>query len=123
MDFVFYEAQRQGRISFYATTNGEEAINIASAAALTIDDLVFPQYYRELGVLSWRGFSLQEFANQCLETKMINGKGRQMPIHSGYNKHNFFTVAVTIAQVIYCLYRGVFMYKDTARITRLEGPK
>lgn len=43
MDAVFYEAQRQGRISFYATTIGEEAINIASAAALTIDDLVFPQ--------------------------------------------------------------------------------
>ena len=43
MDSVFYEAQRQGRISFYATAIGEEAINIASAAALTIDDLVFPQ--------------------------------------------------------------------------------
>lgn len=43
MDAFFYEAQRQGRISFYATTIGEEAINIASAAALTIDDLVFPQ--------------------------------------------------------------------------------
>lgn len=43
MDAVFYEAQRQGRISFYATTIGEEAINIASAAALTTDDLVFPQ--------------------------------------------------------------------------------
>jgi 2-oxoisovalerate dehydrogenase E1 component alpha subunit len=43
MDAVFYEAQRQGRISFYATTVGEEAINIASAAALTIDDPVFPQ--------------------------------------------------------------------------------
>lgn len=43
MDTIFYEAQRQGRISFYATTIGEEAINIASAAALTIDDFVFPQ--------------------------------------------------------------------------------
>lgn len=43
MDALFYEAQRQGRISFYATTIGEEAINIASAAALTTDDLVFPQ--------------------------------------------------------------------------------
>lgn len=43
MDTIFYEAQRQGRISFYLTTFGEEAINIASAAALTADDLVFPQ--------------------------------------------------------------------------------
>lgn len=43
MDTIFYEAQRQGRISFYVTTIGEEAINIASAAALTPDDLIFPQ--------------------------------------------------------------------------------
>lgn len=43
MDTIFYEAQRQGRISFYLTSIGEEAINVASAAALTIDDIVFPQ--------------------------------------------------------------------------------
>lgn len=43
MDTIFYDAQRQGRISFYLTTIGEEAINIASAAALTIDDFVVPQ--------------------------------------------------------------------------------
>ncbi|KAL4601287.1 hypothetical protein ACB092_11G261300 [Castanea dentata] len=96
MDSIFYEAQRQGRISFYATTIGEEAINIASAAALTIDDLVFPQY-REPRVLLWRGFSLQEFANQCFGNKDDYGKGRQMPIHYGSHKHNYFTVAATIA--------------------------
>ncbi|CAK9153573.1 unnamed protein product [Ilex paraguariensis] len=45
MDTAFYEAQRQGRISFYVTTTGEEAINIASAAALRLDDLVFPQVF------------------------------------------------------------------------------
>lgn len=43
MDTIFYEAQRQGRISFYLTTIGEEAINVASAAALSFDDFVFPQ--------------------------------------------------------------------------------
>lgn len=43
MDNIFYEAQRQGRISFYVTTVGEEAINIASAAALSMDDVIFPQ--------------------------------------------------------------------------------
>ncbi|XP_021899858.1 2-oxoisovalerate dehydrogenase subunit alpha 2, mitochondrial [Carica papaya] len=96
MDTIFYEAQRQGRISFYATTIGEEAINIASAAALTADDVIFPQY-REPGVLLWRGFTLQEFANQCFSNKTDYGKGRQMPIHYGSNKHNYFTVASTIA--------------------------
>ncbi|KAJ6306908.1 hypothetical protein OIU78_022086 [Salix suchowensis] len=48
MDTVFYEAQRQGRISFYLTSAGEEAINIASAAALSADDIILPQY-REPG--------------------------------------------------------------------------
>ncbi|KAG9148490.1 hypothetical protein Leryth_024613 [Lithospermum erythrorhizon] len=96
MDSIFYEAQRQGRISFYLTTNGEEAINIASAAALNISDYVFPQY-REAGVLLWRGFSLQDFVNQCFGNKADNGKGRQMPIHYGSNKLNYFTVASTVA--------------------------
>ena len=43
MDALFYEAQRQGRFSFYLTTIGEEAINIASAAALHDDDIVYAQ--------------------------------------------------------------------------------
>ena len=43
MDSIFYEVQRQGRISFYLTSMGEEAVNIASAAALSSDDIVLPQ--------------------------------------------------------------------------------
>ena len=35
MDSIFYDAQRQGRISFYMTSYGEEAIHIGSAAALS----------------------------------------------------------------------------------------
>ncbi|CAN0877398.1 2-oxoisovalerate dehydrogenase subunit alpha 2, mitochondrial [Linum grandiflorum] len=96
MDTIFYEAQRQGRISFYVTTTGEEAINIASAAALKIDDFIVPQY-REPGVLLWRGFTLQDFANQCFGNKFDGGKGRQMPVHYGSKQLNYFTVASTIA--------------------------
>ncbi|KAI3511327.1 hypothetical protein L1887_18478 [Cichorium endivia] len=96
MDTIFYEAQRQGRISFYLTAIGEEAINIASAAALNINDFVFPQY-REAGVLLWRGFTLQEFANQLFGNKYDYGKGRQMPIHYGSKKLNYITVASTVA--------------------------
>ncbi|KAK4764161.1 hypothetical protein SAY87_013599 [Trapa incisa] len=96
MDTIFYEAQRQGRISFYVTTVGEEAINIASAAALTAHDLVFPQY-REPGVLLWRGFTLQEFAHQLFGNQADYGKGRQMPVHYGSKKLNYFTVSSTIA--------------------------
>ncbi|EOY16507.1 Thiamin diphosphate-binding fold (THDP-binding) superfamily protein [Theobroma cacao] len=95
MDNIFYEAQRQGRISFYMTSAGEEAINIASAAALGEEDIILPQY-REPGVLLWRGFTLQEFANQCFGNKADHGKGRQMPIHYGSKEHNFFTISSPI---------------------------
>nr|XP_043610495.1 2-oxoisovalerate dehydrogenase subunit alpha 2, mitochondrial-like [Erigeron canadensis] len=99
MDTIFYEAQRQGRISFYLTTIGEEAINIASAAALNMNDFIFPQY-REPGVLLWRGFTLQEFANQLFGNKYDYGKGRQMPIHYGSKKLNYVTVSSTVATQI-----------------------
>ena len=45
------------------TCTGEEAIHIGSAAALTPEDLIYAQY-REAGVLMWRGFSLQQVADQ-----------------------------------------------------------
>lgn len=48
MDRILYESQRQGRISFYMTSYGEEATHIGSAAALKPDDLVYGQY-RESG--------------------------------------------------------------------------
>lgn len=59
MDAVFYEAQRQGRISFYATTTGEEAINIASAAALTDNDIIVPQ-------VIWMQVSVYGVQSYCL---------------------------------------------------------
>lgn len=42
MDGILYDAQRQGRISFYMTHYGEEAM-IGSAAALLPEDVVFGQ--------------------------------------------------------------------------------
>ena len=43
MDTIFYEAQRQGRFSFYLASIGEEAVGVGSAAALSIEDVVFAQ--------------------------------------------------------------------------------
>ncbi|KAK1406888.1 hypothetical protein QVD17_38497 [Tagetes erecta] len=92
MDKFFYEAQRQGRLSFYLTSFGEEAVNLASAAALSSDDIVLAQY-REPGVLLWRGFTVQDFANQCFGNKAGHGKGRQMPIHYGSKNLNYVTIS------------------------------
>lgn len=92
MDKILYESQRQGRISFYMTSTGEEASHIGSAAALAADDLVFAQY-RETGVLLWRGFSIADFVNQCYGNALDAGKGRQMPVHYGCKDLHFVTIS------------------------------
>ncbi|KAK9696829.1 hypothetical protein K7432_012266, partial [Basidiobolus ranarum] len=98
MDLILYEAQRQGRISFYMTSYGEEAY-IGSAAALVNEDVVFGQY-RESGVLLYRGFTLDEFMNQCYRNELDYGKGRQMPIHYGSTELNFHTISSPLATQI-----------------------
>lgn len=92
LDNVFYDAQRQGRISFYMTSYGEEGIHVGSAEPLHKDDIIFAQY-RECGVLMWRGFTLQNIAHQCFSTAFDLGKGRQMPVHYGSRELNFHTIS------------------------------
>ncbi|KAF0979011.1 hypothetical protein FDP41_002081 [Naegleria fowleri] len=92
MDDILYNAQRQGRVSFYMTNYGEEALQVGSASALSPEDMIFAQY-REAGVLMYRGFTLNEFLNQCFSTIEDYGKGRQMPVHYGSKKLNFQTIS------------------------------
>lgn len=92
MDTILHNAQRQGRISFYMTHHGEEGLLIGSASALNPKDYVFAQY-REAGVLMWRGFTLDQFCNQCFSNDLDLGKGRQMPVHYGCRALNFQTVS------------------------------
>ncbi|KAH7567969.1 hypothetical protein ACOSP7_009712 [Xanthoceras sorbifolium] len=120
MDTIFYEAQRQGRLSFYLTSSGEEAVNIASAAALSPDDVILPQY-REPGILLWRGFTLQEFTDQLFGNKSDYGKGRQMPIHYGSKKLNYVTVSSPLAtqlpQAVGIAYSLKMDKKDACAVT------
>lgn len=99
MDNVLYDAQRQGRISFYMTNYGEEATHFGSSCALDPEDMVFGQY-REAGVLMWRGFSLDDFMNQCYSNDKDPGKGRQMPVHYGSRKLHFQTISSPLATQI-----------------------
>lgn len=92
IDNVMYDAQRQGRISFYMTSYGEEAIHFGSAPALKSADQIFGQY-RESGVLLWRGFQISEFMDQMYSNERDMGKGRQMPIHYGSKKLGFQTIS------------------------------
>ena len=91
-DYRFNLAQREGKISFYMTWTGEEASTVASTAALSPNDLIYPQY-REAAVLLYRGFTIQEMANQLTSNCNDVGKGRQMPVHYGSRELNYQTVS------------------------------
>lgn len=85
-------AQRQGRISFYLASTGEEAAAVASAAALSEHDMIMSQY-REQGALAYRGYTTSQFMNQMFSNEKDPNKGRQMPIHYGDKPLNFMTIS------------------------------
>ncbi|KAF9077490.1 branched-chain alpha-keto acid dehydrogenase E1-alpha subunit [Rhodocollybia butyracea] len=100
LDNILYNVQRQGKISFYMTAYGEEATIVGSAAALEDNDEVLGQY-REMGVLLWRGFGLDNVMAQCFGNhEDTSGKGRQMPVHFGSPKHHFHTISSPLATQI-----------------------
>lgn len=87
LDMIMYDAQRQGRISFYMVSAGEEAVSVGSSSVLDKDDVIFTQY-REQGVLRQRGFTTKDFMSQLLANKHDPGRGRNMPVHYGSRELN-----------------------------------
>lgn len=41
----------------------------------------------------WRGYTLDDFMNQCYGNADDRGKGKQMPVHYGSKLHNFITIS------------------------------
>ncbi|CAI6316156.1 unnamed protein product [Periconia digitata] len=99
MDLIMFEAQRQGRLSFYMVSAGEEGIAIGSASALNPTDVIFCQY-RETGVYMQRGFTLDQFMNQLFANTKDIGLGRNMPVHYGTEKLHIHTISSTLATQI-----------------------
>jgi 2-oxoisovalerate dehydrogenase E1 component alpha subunit len=99
LDLIMFDAQRQGRTSFYMVSAGEEGIAVGSASALAPEDVCFLQY-REQGVLVQRGFTLKEMMSQLFANKDDHGKGRNMPVHYGSGKLNVHTVSSPLATQI-----------------------
>jgi pyruvate dehydrogenase E1 component alpha subunit len=83
IDRRFLTLQRQGRLSFYMTSTGEEATTIGAGFCLRIDDPVFLTY-RELGTLLSREIPLPLLLNQMIGNNQDLCKGRQMPVHYCY---------------------------------------
>jgi 2-oxoisovalerate dehydrogenase E1 component alpha subunit len=102
MDVIMFEAQRQGRLSFYMTGQGEEGTCVGSASALEKEDVIFSQY-REAGVFKQRGFTFEEFMSQLFANRKDYGKGRNMPVHYGSRELN-------IVSSLYLFLPSLFSY-------------
>jgi 2-oxoisovalerate dehydrogenase E1 component alpha subunit len=88
--------QRQGRISFYIKSTGEEAVSVAAAMALRPDDMLFPSY-RNQGLQVARGRSLVDLMCQCLSNTHDMCKGRQMPVMYHWKSGNIFSISGNLA--------------------------
>ena len=88
--------QRQGKISFYMKSLGEEAISIGQGMALEANDMMFPAY-RNQGLYILRGTGLVDMMCQCLSNTRDMCKGRQMPIFYQNKKANLFTISGNLA--------------------------
>jgi 2-oxoisovalerate dehydrogenase E1 component alpha subunit len=122
MDTILHNAQRQGRISFYMTHHGEEAIHMGSGSALQPQDYIFAQY-REAGLLMWRGFTLEQFCNQCFSNDLDLGKGRQMPVHYGCRALNYQTISSPLGTQITHAVGAAYKFKLDALDSNSEKTK
>ena len=89
-------AQRQGKISFYMQSLGEEAVSIGQGMALEAGDMLFPAY-RNQGLFILRNTSLVDLMCQCLSNTRDMCKGRQMPVMYHNRKGNLFSVSGNLA--------------------------
>lgn len=92
LDDRMQRAQRQGKISFYIRSTGEEAVAVAQAMALRPTDMLFPSY-RQQGLHIARGRNVSDLMCQCLSNSHDMCKGRQMPIMYHWGSGNIFSVS------------------------------
>lgn len=88
--------QRQGKISFYIQSLGEEAVSIGQGMVFKPGDMMFPSY-RNQGLFIQRGTRLIDLMNQCLSNTNDMCKGRQMPIMYHSKKANIFSISGNLA--------------------------
>jgi len=92
LDDRLLRAQRQGAISFYMKSTGEEAVSVAAAMALRRTDMLFPSY-RNQGLQIARGRNIVDLMCQCLSNTHDMCKGRQLPVCYHWRTGNIFSIS------------------------------
>jgi len=88
--------QRQGKLSFYMKSTGEEAVSVAAGMALQPGDMLFPAY-RNQGLQVVRGQPLVALMCQLLSNTRDMCKGRQLPVMYHSAKANLFSISGNLA--------------------------
>ncbi len=91
-DVRMFKLQRQGKLSFYMKSMGEEAVAAAAGMALRYEDMLFPSY-RQQGLLFARDRDMVDMICHCLSNQRDNLKGRQLPVHYTWKEGNFFSIS------------------------------
>ena len=89
-------AQRQGRISFYMKSTGEEAVAVAAGMALDPKDMLFPSY-RVQGLYLLRGVGTVDLMCQLLSNTRDMCKGRQLPVMYHSADKRLFSISGNLA--------------------------
>src|SRR5712675_327985 len=88
--------QRQGKLSFYMKSTGEEAVSVAAGMALQPGDMLFPAY-RNQGLQVVRGQPLVGLMCQLLSNTRDMCKGRQLPVMYHSAQANLFSISGNLA--------------------------
>ena len=88
--------QRQGKLSFYMKSTGEEAVAVAAGMALQPGDMLFPAY-RQQGLQVVRGQPLVDLMCQLLSNSRDMCKGRQLPVMYHSAKARLFSISGNLA--------------------------
>lgn len=92
LDLRMMTMQRQGRLTFFLSSRGEEAAAVAGAMVYSHQDMLFP-HYRQPGLLLVRGMPLLAMMCQSIGNRFDNTKGRQMPVHYSWRAGNVVSIS------------------------------
>lgn len=94
-----FQAQRQGKTTFFMRALGEEAISVANGLVLNPDDMCFTSY-RQQGILLARGCPVLDMMNQVYNNAGDKQEGIQMGMHYSFPDYGYFAMSGNVATQI-----------------------
>ncbi len=109
LDQKMWVLNRQGKVAFVISCQGQEATQVGSAYALDRAKDYFLPYYRDLGVVLVQGLTMRDIMLGVFARRDDpSSGGRQMPAHWGSRAHHIITQSSVVAtQFLHCAGLGL----------------